>query len=82
MAAHTQIGGVVVDAFQWNGGLLASYALPWWANGIALQTPGDGNLDVPTPRGTFMARPADWVVRYAVGHIEIMGPLAFASLYT
>jgi len=82
MAAHTQIGGVSVDAFQWNGGQLGNYALPAWASALALQTPGDGTLDVPTFRGTFKASIGDWIARYSTGHIEIMSNTSFFSLYT
>ena len=59
MAAHTQIGGVVVDAFQWKGGLLGNYVLPAWAAALSMQTPGDGTLHIPTRRGTVRVNPDD-----------------------
>ncbi len=82
MATHTQIGATV-DAFQWNGGQLGTYALPAWASAIALQTPGDGTLNVPesTARGTNRANPGDWIVRVSNGHIDIMAATTFALLY-
>ena len=82
MASHTQIGGVVVDAFQWLGGSLGVYGLPAWASALALQTPGDGTLNVPTSRGTFRANINDWAVRYSTGHIDIMSNATFTSLFT
>lgn len=81
MATHTQIGSVTVDAFQWNGGTLAAATLPGWAAALALQTPGDGTLDVPTTRGTFKAGIGDWVIRYASGETEIVSNATFVLLY-
>jgi hypothetical protein len=82
MATHTQIGSVQVDAFQWVGGSLGNYALPAWASALPMQTPGDGSLHVPTPRGTFRANVGDWAVRLSTGHIDIMSNNSFTTLYS
>jgi hypothetical protein len=84
MATHTQKGGVTVDAFQWPGGTLATAAptlLPVWAKQLALHSPGDGTLDVPTPRGTFAAKPTDWIVRASTGDVSILSAAQFGVLY-
>lgn len=84
MASHTQVGSVVVDAFQWNGGTIAAATLPVWAKQLALHTPGDGSLHVPTgtKRGTIRADSGDWVLRVSTGHIEAMSNTTFLVLYT
>lgn len=86
MANHTQVGSVVVDAFQWLGGTLAtsSVTLPTWAKSLALHTPGDGSLHVPAVgrRGTIRADSGDWVLRVSNGHIEAMSNTTFLILYT
>ena len=83
MATHTQVGGVTVDAFQWNGGTIAAAALPAWTKQLAMQTPGDGTLHVPesTSRGTCRANTGDWVVRTTNGHVDIMSNTTFVLLY-
>ena len=84
MAAHTQVGGVVVDAFQWLGGILSTstVTLPIWAKQLALHSPGDGTLHVPTSRGTAHVNPTDWVVRISTGEVEVMSAATFAVLYS
>lgn len=72
---------MTVDAFQWNGGTLSAYVFPGWVSATAPQTPGDGTLNMKTPRGTFRASIGDWCVHYATGHIEIMSNTSFTSLY-
>ena len=81
MAAHTQKGSVVVDAFQWNGGTIAAATLPVWAKQLALHTPGDGSLHVPSARGTFKANPTDWVVQISTGQLHVLSAASFAVLY-
>ncbi len=81
MAVHTQIGGVTIDAFQWLGGTLAAASLPYWALALALQTPGDGTLDVPTVRGTVRAGITDWALRMPTGTVHVLSATDFAALY-
>jgi len=83
MANHTQVGSVTVDAFQWTGGTIAGTVMPVWAKQLALHTPGDGSLHIPTGTkwGTIKADAGDWVVRVSSGHIEAMSAATFATLY-
>ncbi len=81
MATHTQIGGMTIDAFQWLGGTMAAANLPTWTEVVALQTPGDGTLDVPTSWGTFKAGINDWVIHYPTGDIGTMSNTLFTALY-
>ena len=81
MATYTQNGSVTVDAFQWKGGLLSSYALPVWAKRIALHAPGDGSLHVPARSGTARAAATDWIVQGADGGIDVVPASHFSLLY-
>ena len=81
MAVHTQKGTGSVDAFQWMGGLLSSYALPSWAKNLFLHTPGDNSLHVPVRTGVEAARVTDSVLKDADGTINIMTAANFAVLY-
>jgi hypothetical protein len=86
MASHVQIGSVAVDAFQWPGGTGASVItgianLPYWAKALALHTPGDGTLCVPTWQGTVAIPPLAWVVRTPNGTVEVLSAAAFTALY-
>lgn len=86
MANHTQVGSVVVDAFQWLGGILStsSVTLPVWAKQLALHTPGDGSLHIPTGgrHGTIRIESGEWALRVSTGHIEGMSNTTFTTLYT
>lgn len=86
MASHTQVGSVVVDAFQWLGTTtIALTTLPVWAKKLALHTPGDGSLHVPAGgnSGTLRAGPTDWVVQVAsTGYIDVMSNATFTALFT
>jgi len=83
MATHTQKGGVSIDAFQWSGGLLTAAAstLPIWAKRLALHSPGDGTLHVPSRSGTEKANATDWVIQDADGSITIIPNSVFTLLY-
>jgi len=81
MATYTQ-KGITVDAFQWLGGSLGNYSLPAWAMALALQTPGDGTLNLPTPRGTVRVNNTDYAVRYASGHIDVMSAATFTASFS
>ena len=81
VSAYTQIGGVGIDAFQWNGGLLSATVLPIWAKHLSLHTPGDGTLHVPCRNGTLAAQKTDWVIQGADGGVDIMPNSHFVKLY-
>jgi hypothetical protein len=80
MATYTQIGSVTVEAFQWRGGALSSYALPVWAKRLALHASGD-TLCVPSRCGTLGANKMDWVVQGADGGIDVVPNAHFTLLY-
>lgn len=83
MSVYIQKGGVQIDAFQYMGGLLPSYvSLPIWAKRLALHTPGDDTLHVPTRSGTERANKTDWVVQDADGSIQIIPNKSFVLLYS
>ena len=77
----TQRGSVTVQAFQWNGGVLSSYTLANWAKQLALHTPGDGSLHVPTRSGVMAAKKTDWVVQGVDGGIDVVPNSHFVLLY-
>jgi len=81
MTIKTQIGSVTVDAFQWTGGTIPTN-LPVWAKRLALHTPGDGSLHVPTKRGTVRALINQWVLQYANGDVDVQPNDIFTSLYS
>lgn len=83
MSVYTQKGSVQVDAFQYTGGLLPTYVnLPIWAKRIALHTPGDDTLHVPTRSGVEQAKKTDWVVQDADGSILVVPNKSFILLYS
>ena len=82
MADHITKTAVHLDAFQWLGGGLVGFTLPIWAKPLALHTPGDGNLHVPTPDGTKVAYPTDWVVYRINKDIDIMANASFTAYYS
>jgi hypothetical protein len=63
--------GVIIDAFQWNGGALSNYTLPFWALPLSLQTAGDGTLYVPAYE-IMPAMPSDWVGKGPTGNVFTM----------
>ena len=87
MASHAQKGGVSLDAYQWPGGtatttsFTAGSGVATWLKRLALHTPGDGTLQVPTATGVSTARPTDWVVQNPDGTVGVLTAVHFASLY-
>ena len=74
--------GIIIDAFQWNGGNLSSYTLPYWALNLSLETPGDDTLGVPMVGiSNLHALPTDWVLSGPFGY-RVMSNLMFTSLFT
>jgi hypothetical protein len=82
MASHSQAGSKTVDAFQWVGPTLASTTFPVWAKRLALHTPGDGSLHVPTPNGTFRMLPGEWAMQMTTGDIRFMTNAEFVAYYS
>ena len=84
MAAHATRNAIACDAFQWNGGTLSqgTTTLPFWTKGMALHSPGDGNLHMPTTSGTDVVKPTNWVVIFSDGTIEILSATMFAAYFT
>ena len=81
MAVYKPLADIEVEAFQWVGDPLSNYALPGWANALALHTPTDNTLQVPCWNGTFAAKPGDWVVRGPAGRVEVLPDEMFSSLF-
>ncbi len=81
MAVYTPLPDVTVEAFQWLGDPLSAYALPGWANSLALHAPTDSMLHVPCWNGTFAARIGEWVVRGPTGNIDVVPNDVFSALY-
>lgn len=87
MTTHTQKGSVSVDAYQWLGGTatVASFTsgatVGTWLKRLALHTPGDGSLHVPTTVGTLRANPTDWVALHPDGSVSVLPNATFTSLY-
>lgn len=81
MAVYTPLADAAVEAFQWLGDPLADYALPGWANGMALHAPTDQMLHVPCWNGTFAARIGEWVVKGPTGDVSVMPDLVFRAMY-
>ncbi len=81
MTTFTQVGGVTVDAFQWNGDPLSGYDLPGWARVMALHAPSDGTLHVPCSIGTFSARPGDWVWQGPDGSVYVSTDAFFSAMF-
>ena len=77
----TQRGSITVQAFQWKGGVMSSYTLANWAKQLALHTPGDGTLHVPSRNGTLSAKNTDWIVQGADGGVDVMPNAHFVALY-
>jgi hypothetical protein len=73
--------GLVIDAFQWLGGDLASYSMPPWIQNMQLTTPGDGTVCLPTYMGNMPANPTDWVARGPGGNVFIMPNVLFSALF-
>lgn len=79
---HTQRGSVTVDAYQWTGGQLYNLVLPGWLRQLAIHTPGNSYLHVPTRNGGAQAKVGDWIVKDADGSVTIMSNTAFTDLYS
>lgn len=81
MALYTQVGGVQVEAFQWQGDPLDGYELPGWARAKGFHAPSDGTLQVRCETGTFPAFPGDWVWMAPDGTIHVAKDSLFSAMF-
>lgn len=83
MAAHTQKGGVTINAFQWlNTTITAVHAANVWAASLSMSTPDGRNLHVQCYNGTLAVPQGDWVVQQPNGEIVAMSAAQFTQLYS
>jgi hypothetical protein len=74
--------GLIIDAFQWQGGNLEAYALPCWAQNMQFTTPGNNTICVPCYNGIQSVNPTDWVAQGPGGNVFTMANTMFAALFT
>jgi hypothetical protein len=85
MTTYTQIGGVTIDAIQWNGPPLVMSALPIWLRNLPIVVAGL-SLCVPigitgSKRGTVPANIGDWIFLSPNGDVSVVSNAYFVALY-